>query len=330
MSPTPIKTSQDDRSAVDRPLTTDPATGTPGSPGPDVRFAEPYARMLPRILAVPDAELVPVNLDITSAVATTLGALPEIRALRPRIVEELPRFDLTDFDQLQDIASALSHAHTQYVTACTPPDDLQDLYTEGLGLRDNLRGDAEQLARRGLVNGQALREVTAGNGYKNLARDLQVLVSVLRERWVAIEGRCAVDHAELDRAESVAGRILQLVGLREQGPAVATAATETRLRAFTLFWKTYDDVRRAVSYLRWREGDADAVVPSLYAGRGGRRRIAEEPPAPVAPASGATTPGAATTSAPAAGAATPPATAAVPGGAATPSSGGPAGGPFLA
>jgi len=33
---------------------------------------------------------------------------------------------------------------------------------------------------------------------------------------------------------------------------------------------TYDEVRRAVHYLRWREGDAEEIAPSLYSGR--RRR----------------------------------------------------------
>jgi hypothetical protein len=32
----------------------------------------------------------------------------------------------------------------------------------------------------------------------------------------------------------------------------------------------YDQTRRAVAYLRWNEGDADAIAPSLYKGRGGR------------------------------------------------------------
>ena len=33
----------------------------------------------------------------------------------------------------------------------------------------------------------------------------------------------------------------------------------------------YDACRRAVSYLRWNEGDADAIAPSLFARGGGRK-----------------------------------------------------------
>ncbi len=58
----------------------------------------------------------------------------------------------------------------------------------------------------------------------------------------------------------------------------------------------YDQVRRAVTYLQWSEGDQDILCPSLYAGRVTRRKPAEEPaPPPPAPApTPAATPAAAT------------------------------------
>ncbi|MFS8069892.1 MAG: hypothetical protein ACMG6S_26300, partial [Byssovorax sp.] len=48
-------------------------------------------------------------------------------------------------------------------------------------------------------------------------------------------------------------------------------AADRKLRAFTLFTNAYDQVRRGVMYLRWDEGDADSLAPSLYKGRGGPR-----------------------------------------------------------
>src|SRR5689334_18657167 len=66
--------------------------------------AETYARLLPELQGLDPAELVPINLDIPSIVATTLGALPEIRGLRQEMLDELPRFDLVAFDKLEDYA----------------------------------------------------------------------------------------------------------------------------------------------------------------------------------------------------------------------------------
>ena len=59
-------------------------------------------------------------------------------------------------------------------------------------------------------------------------------------------------------------------GLREQGPAVVQDVARIRDQAFTLMMRAYDEVRRAVTFLRWQQGDADTIAPSLYAGRGGR------------------------------------------------------------
>jgi hypothetical protein len=71
---------------------------------------------------------------------------------------------------------------------------------------------------------------------------------------------------------------VRAAGQREQGPAVVVETARIRQQAFTLLVKAYDETRRAVSFLRWREGDADTIAPSLYAGRGGRGK----PAAPVA------------------------------------------------
>lgn len=270
----------------------------------ELRSQEAYQRVAHRIAAVPLTDLQLVNLDITSAVATVLGALPEIRAVRPEM-EKLPGLDLAAIDQLEDLALALRHVNTQYLTAAAPPDDLTGVSVEGSTLRENLRGDAEQLVRRGWLNPQSLAGVSGGNGYKNLAKDLEIYCAVLRASWCEIKGKCGTDVAELDHAERVANRILRIVGLREQAPAILSSVSEDRLKAFTLFVRTYDEVRRAVSFLRWQDGDTSSIAPSLYAGRGGRGKGEVDPPAvaPTAPAgaaSASTTPSvvAASTTAP--------------------------------
>ena len=53
-------------------------------------------------------------------------------------------------------------------------------------------------------------------------------------------------------------------------------------RTFTLLYWAYDHVRKCVGFVRWHEGDADQIAPSLYAGR--TRSSSEVPAAPVAPA----------------------------------------------
>jgi hypothetical protein len=51
-----------------------------------------------------------------------------------------------------------------------------------------------------------------------------------------------------------------------------------RQRTFTYFLTTYDHVRRAIQFVRWRAGDADDIVPSLEPALTRRRRISEMVP----------------------------------------------------
>lgn len=78
------------------------------------------------------------------------------------------------------------------------------------------------------------------------------------------------------------------LGEREQAPG-NSAAVLLRQQAFTLFVNTYDQVRRAIGYLRWSTNDAETIAPSLWAGRGKRPTVeadASSASDPTAPATG--------------------------------------------
>jgi hypothetical protein len=252
-------------------------------------FEAAYNELLPSLRALEPSELTIVNLDIPAAVTTVLGALPEIRALRPDVVKNLPFLDIERFDKLESYARALSHAHALYLAASHPSDDLHALCEEGAKLRDTLLKDAEALANRGFLDGERFAELKGPIGYKNLAVDLQVLTAMFRQHWSDIEGRTGVQPSELERAVDLTNRILTTVGLREQAPVLIAASADVRQRAFTTFMRTYDHVRRAITFLRWDEGDVDQITPSLYAGRSNGRKkekATEEQPAngPAVPA----------------------------------------------
>src|SRR4051795_4426479 len=76
-----------------------------------------YDRVLGEMRRLPTSKLVTMNLHVPTIVATALGALPRIRALRPRVVNDLPNLDLTRFDKLETYARALVYAHAIHQTA---------------------------------------------------------------------------------------------------------------------------------------------------------------------------------------------------------------------
>jgi hypothetical protein len=246
-------------------------------------FDESYARVKADLDALKPEELLQVNLDVTAAVTSTLGLLPEVKALREQIVKELPSFDIAAFDKLEDYALALSFANTTYLAATQPPDDLLGLNEEAGKMHDRLLADAKALAAHGLLDGGQLAQLVGGNGYKPLAQDLQLLSQIMRVSWNKIENKSATTADDLKAAAQMSVRLMRIVGLREQGPALLAAATDQRLRAFTRFITVYEDARRAVGYLRARQGDADTIAPSLYPGRPRKRASQTEPAVPTTP-----------------------------------------------
>jgi len=274
--------------------------------GNEALLDEAYARVKPDLDALQVEELIQVNLDVTAAVTSSLGLLPEVRALREEMVKALPTFDIAAFDKLEDYALALSFTNTGYLAATLPPDDLDQLNVDATKLHDRMLADAQALVQHGLLNGAQLAQLKGGNGYKSLAQDLQLLGRVMRQEWDKIANRSGTTAEDLKAAYQMSVRLMRVVGVREQGPAVIAQATDQRLRAFTKLINVYEDTRRAVYFLRGREGDADTISPSLYPGRPRKRGTDPGVTEPTTPTSGAGK----VAPAPSAGSASEPATAA--------------------
>lgn len=259
------------------------------APVDELPFEAAYERLLPEIDAFPDSELITINIDVPSVVTSALGAWPEIAALRGELVAKLQDFNVEQFDKLESYALATGHAHTLYMAASSPA-GLQELGEQVAKARDLLHSDAVALAKRGMIDGTRLKDLKGPPGYKNMAFDTLMLVAMFREKWSELEGKVPLQANELKEAHILAHRLVAAVGVREQAPVQAAATAERRQRAFSLFLKAYDQARRAISYLRWEQGDMESIAPSLYAGRGNTKRRGTDdtdapatPPAPPAP-----------------------------------------------
>lgn len=252
-----------------------------------------YERILPEIEAIKEHELIPVNIDTMAAVTTATGALPEIIAVRPEIEANLRNFDLEQFDKLGDYTLALNHAHSRYRSASLPKEDVTGLAGNLTEARDNLLANASSLANLGLLDGERLKNVKSVPGYRALASDVLTLCTVYRDDWAKVEGKTPYTPAELHRLGTRALQLVSVLGTREQAPGTPAEATLLRQKAFTLFVRAYENARRAVHYLRAKEGDAESIAPSLYTSRSGRRRESEDvAPALSAPAAGMASTGA--------------------------------------
>lgn len=107
--------------------------------------------------------------------------------------------------------------------------------------------------------------------------DITTLAEILKKNAEKIADRTSVKPEEIYAAENLADQLGTAIGLREQAPQVIAEAVRNRNAAFTLFIKTYEEIRAAVGYLRRQEGDADTITPTLYTGRGpSKKKPAED------------------------------------------------------
>jgi hypothetical protein len=248
-------------------------------------FGAAYERRLPEIRAVKEVELTRVTLDVQAAVAQVLGALPEIQALREGM-GGLSTLDLARVDGLGDYALALAEANSRYIIATTPKEDIVALNEAAVKMREVLRSDAHALAVRGLIPEERLTPFKGLVGYKNVAFELVDWANLLAEYASASAGRLSL--GELSEAKQLGERLVEAAGHREQGPAAVAEAAHIRQQALTLLVNAYDEVRRAISFLRWREDDVETIAPSLYGGRARKRTdVPAEAAGNAAPGNGA-------------------------------------------
>ena len=148
--------------------------------------------------AVPERDLVPVNLDVPSAVATALGSLPEIIQRREEVAA-LKGVNMIKFDKIHDYAFALAHTHSEYRAALGPTDTIGTISEEVAEMREQLFTDALALGRRGLLEAGRVEKLRSGVGYKNIAFDVVGLVNLFRERAQELAGKTPVTARSEER-----------------------------------------------------------------------------------------------------------------------------------
>jgi hypothetical protein len=248
-----------------------PAVDSP--PVPEIRFREALDALRSEIDAIPLDQTAKIVVDIPSLVVMAGSRMEGLAAFKDEIAAKLPTFPQEKLEKLELMRLALAQAHYEYVMAASPQTNIDRLDEELGRVRDILQADFMAAAKRGLLNMQRFDDLTGETGYKNRAQDVLVMGTHFRQNWAALEGKTGVTLEEIARAEDLAQQMMTVLAARERSQVGVLPALERRSRAFTLFLRAWDEVRRAIVYLRWHEGDADRLAPSPYANR--RRKSGE-------------------------------------------------------
>ncbi|HEY5957671.1 MAG TPA: hypothetical protein VIV60_14000 [Polyangiaceae bacterium] len=248
---------------------------SPSSSQPGFRWRCAYHFVKPDIRDIPRQRLIEIEMDIPTVGRATLARMHRIRATRSEMVAKLPEFDSAIVDRLELVVRAMCYVHW----LCQSSYAAQELLDEWL--RDISLFDPH-------------RRWHSNQPYLNL-RDLH------EDRLCPYQQRCLLDFPNMSNAcvldEWLADPDAELryceTALLDLLDELATIMPANgndldsaqryfnleRQRAFTYFLTTYDHVRRAVQFVRWRAGDADDIVPSLEPALTRQRCISQVVPA---------------------------------------------------
>jgi hypothetical protein len=253
-------------------------SSTVASSADPIIYRESFDRVKGKIRAVPEVELQQINVDPLQAAALVLKAEPAVRAMRPRLLAAFTNFDVAAFDELPDYARALIHTATVFRSVAPEATGLAELQSEAAKQCDNVAADLNAAAQRGQINGSRLKELRPAMGYQNTAANLLLLAEIARANWSKLEGKTYLTQDELRQMEALAARLIDVSNQRERVPTILDEPGRDYQASFTLFYRTYTKVRRAIAFLLEEEGrgdDIDDILPSVFNGRAAGKKKQE-------------------------------------------------------
>jgi hypothetical protein len=207
-------------------------------------------------------EVEPIRHEIMAAMFTALGIVPKLRALREAARAKFGDEAVRVMDRLDEDARACGKAHALHLLHVHGT-DVEVVAARLSQLRTVLLLEVQALIAIGALPAVVVAELVGGTSYKGLCLDVLQLTSALRNGWADVEAQTGVTLLDIDQAEALANQLSTVIGENEQGTASSPTA-DMRRRAYTRFIRTYNEVRRLVTFLRWEAGDADEIAPSLF------------------------------------------------------------------
>jgi hypothetical protein len=229
------------------------------------------AQRLAELRAIPPKAVRGVNLNVPLVVATVLAVAPKVQALRPDIHEAIRNLNFAWLDGLEDYALLLNHFHGEML-ATPKPRGAASAAGEARTLRRHLKRWLLLLVDRGLIPRARCPELRGSNGHTAIATDLTVLARVLSAHCNRADPTNPVALDDLNRARVLGERMLRTGEDRNRRAMAKRAAMHLRDRAFTALMRAYEEARFAVLFVRRWEGDADRIIPPLFAVRLKRKR----------------------------------------------------------
>jgi hypothetical protein len=258
------------RTALARTVEERPMPRPADSPHPTLSFVEALASRRAHLLALDSKKLREVRIDITVLHGRALGVSQRLQAFRGPLIATFGPAAGELLDSLVPAAHAARQADVE-LRGIPKRRHVAPMHAALVAKHALLLVDAKALVARGLFPAEVVRKATDARGYLSATRSVLLLTSLFRSRWTEIADFTPTTLEDLAEAQRLAGALVDAAATADTTPEHAAAA-DLRRRAVADAVRIYEELRRQMSYLRWHQGDVDTIVPSLFAGRGGRKK----------------------------------------------------------
>lgn len=215
-------------------------------------------------------EVVPQYFDLAAAFELVTSKAPQLAQFEEAF-DALPKFDKT----LPRRAVTYAHAalHAAVLEQFAPP-NLTDAETAAIAtcveLYPKFASTAQLLAAEKLLPATVLSAPPVGTSHRDRAHGMHRLVFIFREHESAVVNNSIIKSETIEAAAKAVAIALPAFSDRSLPSEAQRAAQRERQKCAMLLFHAWNQTRRAVSWLRWDEQDADQWAPSLYAQRGPR------------------------------------------------------------
>ncbi|HEU4538162.1 MAG TPA: hypothetical protein VFS00_28770, partial [Polyangiaceae bacterium] len=159
-----------------------------------------FARVRPKIVALPADEVRRITVHVPAAAMLALGALPRIRAFREELAAEFAPPLLVALDALEDYALAAYLAHARALPRDGGETKLREYVNEAGPLRERLLASAGALVAFGLLDAKRVAAVRLGVGHLDTAEALAALGLMHADAWPSLASKTPLERAEVERA----------------------------------------------------------------------------------------------------------------------------------
>jgi hypothetical protein len=232
----------------------------------DHRNDAAFDRTMVHASALTPEQLRRVTVDIFTAIRTARAGTAVVERMRELIAKQLPLFDLSPLDRMDDTCRALLVAHERYSNeSARRAAELPRLEARSIEVRRIALGDLDALASRGVIAAADVAKIREGAGRDDLLMDLNAIDRLLTAAREALGDKLWVTVEEQAYLRATATAFSDALLSADESGKPERDRIETRVRVFTQLVNDYDQVRRLATFALWNEGTVESLVPSLFA-----------------------------------------------------------------